>query len=243
MIRRLAKWIGYMMEGQTNQPFYPEELLAHVKQRLSPSNFTREKSSARLKEMTFVVFDTETTGFHPYAGDALLSLGAVMVREGKVVEQETFHEWVHPNRSIPVEIQELLDVTEAQFAHAQPPLVVIDQFLNFADSACLVAHNLDFDLHFINKQLKTLCKQKLPHPTIDTLLLACHLFPTLRPHTLDQLLQEFRIPIRKRHYAQDDAMMTAELFVRLLNVLEERGIHTFHGLEHFIRRQSSYGGF
>ncbi len=241
MIRRLARWVEHQFFQPKGKPACDAELLAEIRGHLERSRAVKLPSEYPLKEMKFVVFDTETTGFHPYAGDELLSIGAVVVQNGEVLEEATFHEWINPQRPVPKEIQELLSITEDCLAEAPSALEAINRFLQFAGSACLVAHNLDFDLHFLNRQLKTCCKQKIPNHSIDTFTLAYHLYPTLGSHTLDSLLDVLGIPLLRRHHALDDALMTAQLFVQLLKAAEERGIHSLYGLEYYIYRHASQG--
>lgn len=244
MIRFVANWVTERFLNKQQKYHCDQELVEEMIRLLSINKSVKHKPYEKLLEKTFVVFDTETTGFHPYGGDELVSIGAVVVENGKVASEKTFFEWINPNRSIPPEIQELLQITENDITGAPMAMEVIRDFLQFTGPACIVAHNLEFDLHFLNRHLTLCCKEKIKNQAIDTFTLAYHMFPTLPSHNLDTLLATFDISLRRRHHALDDAIMTAELFAELLQILDERGIHSLLGLEHYIRMQATqYGSF
>ncbi|MEW9668872.1 PolC-type DNA polymerase III [Ammoniphilus sp. 3BR4] len=109
------------------------------------------------------------------------------------------------------------------------------KFLQFIEGHYIVAHCADFDLNFINIQLKRYVRSRIFNPAIDTMTLAYHLHPTQKQHHLDHLLEQYRIPIRDRHHALEDARMTAQLFIKLMDQLERRGITTIRGLDNYIK--------
>lgn len=242
MIRSVANWLSKRFLNMQQKHPFDQAIAEDVVRLLTAHKSFKHNPYERLLDKTFVVFDTETTGFHPYGGDELLSIGAVVVENGQVCYHKTFFEWINPKRSIPFEIQELLHITDAEVADAPNAMEVIRNFIQFIGPACLVAHNLEFDLHFLNRHLTLNCKEKIRNPAIDTLPLAYHMFPTLPSHNLDTLLTSFHIQMRRRHHALDDAVMTAELFVEFIQCLDERGIHSLLGLEHYIRMKATQYG-
>ncbi|WP_134701472.1 PolC-type DNA polymerase III [Ammoniphilus sp. YIM 78166] len=235
MITSFKKWISYILFDTKTKVTYSPELLLGVSEWLERSKTTFHNPSLPLKESTFVVFDTETTGFYPYAGDELISIGAILIKNGEIQEHQVFHEWINPYRSIPPIVRELTQVKEEELKEAPPALVVLYQFLQFIEGHYIVAHCADFDLNFINLQLKKHVKTKLQNPIIDTLSLSYYLNPLQSSHDLDYLLDLHHIPLLRRHHALDDAKMTAALFIKFLERLEKRGITTMTGLDHFIR--------
>ncbi len=200
-----------------------------------------------LCNMRFIIFDTETTGFHPYAGDEIISIGAVIIENGQIQENNFFHEYICPTVSIPPVVTKLTGITDNDVQNAPPPLPVLHKFLHFIGENYLVAHCADFDMNFLNSKLKKLCKTKLYNPVIDTMTLAYHLLPTNKSYGLDMLLKQHEIKVEGRHTALGDAVMTAELYVRFIEELERRGIHTLHSLEsyiksmHLLRRRTESG--
>ncbi len=234
MIGELNKWLGRFFGGK--QPVaHDPGLIAEVARLAAAGRMDRREWSRPLRELTYVVFDTETTGFHPYAGDELLSIGAVSIRAGVPDETNVFHQWIRPLKPIPETVVHLTGVTEDDLRDAPDALEAIRRFLQFAQQHVLVAHNAEFDLHFLNRPIRQFCKQTLAHTTIDTLALANHLHPLKQPHSLDDLLVHYGVPVYGRHHALSDARMTAQLFVRMLDHLEECGIKTMTGLHHFLK--------
>jgi len=188
----------------------------------------------RLDQTRFVVFDTETTGLHPYAGDEIISLSAVIIENGKVDSVHYFDRYVNPCRPIPPLATEITGITEAQ-VQGQPDIFhVLEDFLDFAGNAVLVAHNADFDLGFINIKLKRFCETRLSHLSLDTLTLSFALHPGLKNHTLDNLAQIYDIPANDRHTSLGDSIITAQIFRHFMAQLEERRVHTLRDLYHYL---------
>lgn len=235
MITGFTKWISHILFDTKTKITYSPELLVAISEILDRSKMVYCDPSLPLRETTFVVFDTETTGFHPYAGDELISIGAILIQNGEVQEQQVLHEWINPYRSIPALVKDLTQVKEEELLKAPPALVVLYKFLEFIEGRYIVAHCADFDLNFINIQLKKHLKAKLPNPVIDTLSLSYFLNPLQNSHDLDYLLDLHDIPLLRRHHALDDAKMTASLFLKFLERLEKRGITTMTGLDNFIK--------
>jgi len=187
------------------------------------------KPDDHLKDIEYVVFDTETTGFHPYAGDRIISIGGVKLINGEITDE--FHTLINPERDIPREIEELTGINEQDLQNQPYILDAIISFLNFSENTYLVAHSADFDLHFINVVLKQTCKTRVYHPLLDTMALSYHLYPNRKSYQLEELLSIYNIPISKRHHALEDARMTALLFQNYLTELEIRGINTIGKLK------------
>lgn len=235
MITGFKKWIQYILFDKKTTISYNPELLNSISDLLLQAKRYRHDPSLPLKDTTFVIFDTETTGFHPYAGDELLSIGAVLIKNGEIYEEKVFHEWINPYRAVPPQVAEITKVKEEDLQDAPPALVVIHKFLQYMEGHYLVAHCADFDLNFINIQLKRYVRSKLTNPTIDTMTLSYHLHPSQKLHNLDYLLDLYHVPIKNRHHALGDAKMTAELFLKFIDRLERRGITTMRGLDNYIK--------
>ncbi|MDA8236028.1 MAG: exonuclease domain-containing protein [Clostridia bacterium] len=188
----------------------------------------------RLDQTRFVIFDTETTGLHPYAGDEIISISGIVLKNGQIDTINYFDRYVNPCRPIPPLATEITGITQDQVQGEPDIFHVLADFLKFVGDGVLVAHNSDFDLNFINLKLKRFCQTKIIHPTVDTLSLSYALKPTLKNHTLDYLANFYNIPINQRHTSLGDSVITAQLFHRFLNILKERGVYTIRDLQNYL---------
>ena len=170
----------------------------------------------------FVVFDIETTGFSP-VNNRIIEIGAVKVCGGQVTER--FSTFVNPQVPIPFEIEKLTGIRDDMVTDAPLIAEVLPRFLEFCRGAILVAHNAGFDMSFM---LENARRQELPmeHPYIDTVGIARVLLPNQAKHTLDAVAKTLNISLENHHRAVDDAECTAWIFVKLIQMLEEKDIHT-----------------
>ena len=189
----------------------------------------------RLAEATFVVVDTETTGTTA-AKDRVIEIGAVKVRGGRVVE--TFSQLINPERSVPRRITRLTGISTAMLFDEPPAAEVLPAFLDFLGEGVLVAHNLPFDLRFLNAELARAGLAPLSNPTLCTLRLARRLLPGLRSKGLSSLIKFFKLDVKHRHRALGDAEATAEALIHFLNQLGyEHGLETLDEVLRFQRRR------
>ncbi len=173
-------------------------------------------------EDTYVVFDLETTGFSP-VNNQIIEIGAVKVEKGRVTER--FSTFVNPNVPIPYKIEELTGIRDDMVLDAPDIAHALPEFLSFCGGAVMVAHNAGFDMSFISKNCERL-GYPCDYTVMDTVALARVLLPQLNRFKLDTVAKALKIPLDNHHRAVDDAACTAEIFVKFLKMLEERGIHT-----------------
>lgn len=185
-----------------------------------PSNL----ADTPLDRLLCVVFDTETTGLDPVR-DELVQISGVRVVNGRILRGETFDALIDPGRPIPAGSTGIHGITDDMVAGRPPPPLVVARFAEFARDAVLVAHNAAFDLAFLRKW-ETEAGVRFDHPVLDTLLLSAVLHEDIEDHSLDGIAARLGIAIRARHNALGDAMATAEVFVRLIELLRLRGIGT-----------------
>lgn len=180
-----------------------------------------------LSALCFSVFDTETTGFLPHKDD-VVQLGAVRVVNGRIIEGEVINQLIDPGRPIPSASTKVHKVTDAM-VQGQPDIcTVAKRFHDFSRDAVIVAHNAPFDMAFLHRHAKA-TGVTWDHPILDTVLLSAVLFGPSETHTLDALCSrlDVTIPTAMRHTALGDARATAEVLVRMLPMLEARGLSTF----------------
>ncbi|HVQ76486.1 MAG TPA: exonuclease domain-containing protein [Candidatus Binatia bacterium] len=189
------------------------------------STADRERS---LLETPCVAFDTETTGLRPDSGDRIVSLAGVRIRQGQPRAGEIFDALVNPGRPVPAAAVAIHGITGAMLADAPPIRVVLPAFVRFAAGSVLVGHDVWFDLRFLETAGTALGLPALAatSPVLDTRLLSEFAHPSASDHGLDALAARVGVPLRGRHSALGDALITAEVFARLLVLLDRRGVRT-----------------
>ncbi len=178
-----------------------------------------------LSDLTYTVFDTETTGLEPAAGDEIIQIGAVRIVNGRLLRQESFDQLVDPERFLRPEGVRIHGITD-DMVRGQPHLdVVLPAFHDFCSDTVLVAHNAAFDMRFLQlKEERT--GVVFSQPVLDTLLLSGVLQPNQDSHQLDNIAQRLGINIAGRHNALGDAYATGEVFLKMLPLLSQMGIIT-----------------
>ncbi|WP_323781892.1 exonuclease domain-containing protein [Thalassovita sp.] len=190
----------------------------------------------RLSDLTFVVFDSETTGLLPHK-DEIVQLGALRVVRGKIVQGEALDMLVNPSMPIPPGSTKVHGITDAMVADAAPVDSAVRAFHKFSRDAVIVAHNAPFDMAFMHRHGNRL-GLGWDHPVLDTVLVSAVLFGASENHTLDALCDRLgvEIPEAERHSALGDACATARVLCRMLPMLEARGLVTFGDLLNEMRK-------
>ncbi|NHC07743.1 DNA polymerase-3 subunit epsilon [Azonexus fungiphilus] len=179
----------------------------------------------KLSELTYTVFDTETTGLEPSKGDEIIQIGAARIVNNRLLKQEIFNQIVDPEQPLKPESIPIHGITE-DMVRGQPNIdIVLPAFHAFCEETVLIAHNAAFDMRFLQlKEART--GLRFTQPVLDTLLLSAVVHPNQESHKLDVILERLGISIGSRHNALEDAIATGEVFLRLLPLLEEKGIVT-----------------
>jgi DNA polymerase III subunit epsilon len=186
---------------------------------------TRDFEERPLAELVYTVFDTETTGLDPSAGDEIVSISAVRIVNGRLLRHESFDELVDPRRSLPAESTRIHGITPAMLKGHPAIDQVLPRFARFAEDTVLVGHNVAFDMRFLQlKERET--GQRFLQPVLDTLLLSAVAHPNLREHELEANAARLGIPVVGRHTSLGDAILTGEIFIKLLPLLATQGIIT-----------------
>jgi DNA polymerase-3 subunit epsilon len=186
---------------------------------------SRELDDLPLRELTYTVFDTETTGLDPSAGDEVISIGAVRIVNGRVLAGDIFDQLVDPQRPVTGASAKIHGI-RSEMLSGQPTIAtVLAAFHRFCDDTVLVGHNAAFDLRFL--QLKEEPTGiRFTQPVLDTLLLSAVLHDDLGSHMLEAIAERYGVNVVGRHTAVGDAIVTGEIFLRMIPLLEGRGIVT-----------------
>ena len=178
---------------------------------------------------TYVVFDLETTGFSPIK-DKIIEIGAVKVENGVITDN--YSAFVNPGVPIPFEITKLTSITDQMVMDSPDIGTILPEFLSFVGDAVLVAHNASFDVGFIEQNCRY--QDIMPDFTsVDTVALARILLPTLAKFKLNVVAKALNISQEHHHRAVDDARVTAEIYVKFIQMLHEMDIYDLGRLNQF----------
>jgi DNA polymerase III subunit epsilon len=189
-----------------------------------------ELDRALLTDLTYTVFDTETTGLDPSGGDEIISIGAFKIVNGKLLENEKFDQLIDPQRTVPPASTRIHGLTKEHLKGKPTLEVVLPRFEQFAKNTVLIAHNGAFDLRFLEIK-ESLTGIRFNHPILDTLILSSLISPHLESHNLEVLAERYHLAIKNRHSALDDALLTGRIFLKMVALLAEKNITTLKEAE------------
>ena len=179
-----------------------------------------ENAAGQSLDDKYVVFDIETTGFSPEK-NKIIEIGAVKVIGGEIVDR--YSTFINPEVPIPFRIEELTSIRDDMVITSPTVDVILPQFMEFCKDCIMVAHNADFDMSFIKRNCALLGMEYNP-TIVDTVALARVLLPQLNRFKLDTVAKALNISLDHHHRAVDDAACTAEIFVKFIEKLKDRGI-------------------
>ncbi|MBM7602230.1 DNA polymerase III epsilon subunit family exonuclease [Metabacillus crassostreae] len=216
-------WDQYFLKYHINKRIHLPE---HNQAETSIDEFLKSQSNLNKQDLsstTFTIFDLETTGFFPNMGDEIISIGAIKVKNFQILFDEAFYTIIKPVNKVPKTVQELtgLEPEVLDKAHSFP--IGMKKFIDYCKGSILVAHPATFDIDFLST---TINKWQLPHfnpDFLDSHLLANDIYSGERNY-LDDLITKFQITERDRHHALNDAVMTAEVFIRLLKHYQKKNV-------------------
>ena len=186
-----------------------------------------------ITEARYVVIDTELTGLNEKK-DSILSFGAVRVREGRIEIGETFYRLVSPEGPLTAENVVVHEITPSDVA-AKPGIdTVLTEFLDFCGDDILVGHFMSIDLGFLDRAARRLSGTFVRNPVIDTFSVHEWLRLRLKDHPyflppaenckLYDIAKSFGVPVNGAHNALMDAYTTAQIFQRMVPMLQSAGV-------------------
>jgi DNA polymerase-3 subunit alpha (Gram-positive type) len=179
----------------------------------------------------FIVFDIETTGFSPQK-NKIIEIGAVKIINGEIIG--SFHSFINPGERIPSMITKLTSITDEMVANAPAINIILPEFLEYCEGAVLVAHNARFDMGFITQKARDM-EIETNFTYIDTVAMARALLPNLGRFKLDNVAKALNVSLENHHRATDDAKCTANIFLKLSEMLKEHEINDLSSLYEFGR--------
>ncbi|HVK62814.1 MAG TPA: exonuclease domain-containing protein [Bdellovibrionales bacterium] len=170
-------------------------------------------ASTLWRDLTFVGFDTETTGKYPLEAE-ICEIAAVKWRGGQVVE--TFETLLKPSKPMSAEVIAIHNITNAMVENA--PLITdkIGEFHAFIQDTVPLAHHAPFDLGFVSLEFEKAGLALPDHPVLCTSLLSRKLFPESENHRLQTLIKFFSLAQGAAHRALDDTKACLEVGLRCL---------------------------
>ncbi len=189
-----------------------------------------------LMDNTYVVFDTETTGFNAAGVDQMIEIGAVKISNGEIIDR--FDELIDPKRHIPDKITELTQITDAMVAGCDDEKTVTKRFLDWTGDLPMVAHNAKFDISFIEMAMKKYDLGEFKNTVIDTLELSRTLDQGYARHGLSALVKRYNVPWDEdaHHRADYDAEGTALVFHKFLQKLDSQNYEKISDLDRLVSK-------
>ncbi|MBM3250393.1 MAG: WYL domain-containing protein [Candidatus Omnitrophica bacterium] len=184
-----------------------------------------------IREVDFIVFDTETTGLDPASGDRIIELAAIRLKGSQRLD--TFQALVNPLRPVSPGAFAVNKISQEMLEGALTMDKVMPQFLEFIRDSCLCSYNAGFDLEFLNQELRLLGKPPLEDAVVlDVLKMARRLLPGLERYALWFVAEKLDIKIKQEHRALSDVELTIGVFERFKELLSQKGVFDFTNLTH-----------
>ncbi|MFK0570772.1 PolC-type DNA polymerase III [Endozoicomonas sp.] len=169
---------------------------------------------------TVVVLDFETTGLSPDMGDRAIEIGAVLVEDGRITDE--FQQLINPGFRISSFIENYTGITNAMVKRADSCSRVMKEFASFISGHNLVAHNASFDKKFLDAEM-SVARARYDGTFACSMLIARRLYQNAPNHQLGTLVKYNKLPTNGVfHRALADAEMTAHLWLRMLEDLEDQ---------------------
>ena len=179
-----------------------------------------------IETIELTIFDTETTGLNPVTGDRIVELAGLRIKGEQRLAQ--FEALVNPAREISLGAFAVNKITPELLQGAPNIETVMPRFLEFIQGSCLCSYNAEFDLGFLNNELKLIGRPAITDITVfDVLAMAKMLLPGLARYALWFVAKELGVQTTQKHRAFADVEITWEVFSKLKIICQQKGITNF----------------
>lgn len=204
-----------------------------------------------IEDYDFVSVDTELTGLN-VRRDAIVSIGAVRIRNLRIVSGENFFSYVHPKRTLPKVSTLIHRITPDQIEHAPRLKDILPDFIDFCGNALLVGHFIGLDMSFLNRACKKILGGTMANPGVDTMKLAQAYHEQQRRSYYDKfdlglafhlkaLVRQYNLPRFDEHDSLEDAFQAAYLFLYLVKHMRSEKVSTLK--DFYMAGRSAYSLF
>ena len=188
----------------------------------------------------FISIDLETTGLNNDK-DEIIEVSAIKFINGQV--DSDFTTLIKPKIEIPRQIIELTGISNQMVSNSPFIEDILDDFLLFIDGAIIIAHNIEFDLGFIDKAVKLHSKSINIKAVCDTLLLSRSFLFTLEKFNLEYLSAYFNLKHDNAHRAQEDALNAGKIFIELIRQMLSMPISIFSQIHQLYKQKNVFNQY
>ncbi|MDT8337188.1 MAG: PolC-type DNA polymerase III [Candidatus Izemoplasmatales bacterium] len=220
-----------------NKPIKPLYGLELVYVNDEEITITRGEHQGLLSEMTYVIFDIETTGLS-LNYDTIIEIAGLKVKNGAILGE--FSELVDPEMTISKFTENLTKINNSMLKGKRKLKEVLKDFHDFSKDCVLVAHNADFDVDFLSYNYRELGIDNKINPSIDTLILAKALIPDKSRFDLKSMSRYYKVNLDGHHRAINDTKALFEIFLHLVKQLRKEGFNRFQDLNLVIDYKELY---
>ena len=191
-------------------------------------------------DATYCVFDFETTGYNAGGGDTIIEIGAVLIKNGEIVDR--FDELIDPGRPLPAKITAITNITDDMLKGKANEEEAVKRFIEFFKDYPMVAHNAKFDVSFLERAYQKYNLGEFTNCIIDTLELSRTLDNGFARHSLSALVKRYNVEWDEdaHHRADYDAEGTAHVLAKMVQKMYNQNIENIKDFNNLVQKEEIY---